>query len=158
MLGEENKTNKVHDLNFKKPYFIADVNNANGADNNFIKNILENRLSNKFLGYSGYNTSANAIGSVICMALIKYFANKPSEKAFKKLNTIRFLDDWAYQANIRRGVREQGAASSKFEIESHTSKFQPFEDVIKEYFNYNYKARYSLPWSRSFEIEININD
>lgn len=158
VLGEENKSNLKHNLNFKKPYFIADVNNANGADNNFIKNIFDNGTNNNFLGYSGYNTSANSIGSVICMALVKYLAQKPDEKAFKKLNSIRFLDDWAYQANIRRNVRLKGEELGKFEIEPFAKEFQPFEDVIKEYFNYNYKTRYSLPWSRSFEIEININD
>ena len=159
VLGEENKSNKKHELNFKKPYFIADVNNANGADNNFIENILNVGLNNNFLGYSGYNTSANTIGSALCIALVKYFTKKPNEKAFKKLGTIRFLDDWAYQANIRRAVREEGEASGEFKISPHEKEFEPFEDRIKKFFNYNYKkAQYSLPWSRSFEIEINIDD
>ncbi len=159
VLGEENKSNRAHNLNFKKPYFIADVNNSNGADNNFIENILNAELNDNFLGYSGYNTSANTIGSSLCMALVRYFTKNKNEKAFKKLNAIRFLDDWAYQANIRKSVREEGEKLGKFEIEPHKKEFQPFEDRIKKYFNYNYKkAEYSLPWSRSFEIEINIDD
>ncbi|MBR1977096.1 DUF4127 family protein [bacterium] len=159
VLGKENKSNLKHNLDFKKPYFIADVNNANGADKNFMENILDARFDNNFLGYSGYNTSANTIGSVICMALVKYFADKPNEKAFKKLNAIRFLDDWAYQANIRKIVRQEGETLGKFEIAPHEKEFEFFEDRIKKYFNYNYKkARYSLPWSRSFEVEIKIDD
>lgn len=159
VLGEENKSNHAHNLNFEKPYFIADVNNSNGADNNFIENVLNAGLNCNFLGYSGYNTSANTIGSTLCMALVYYLATNKNEKAFKKLNSIRLLDDWAYQANIRKFVRENGEKTGKFEIEPFKKDFQPYEDKIKKYFNYNYKkVEYSLPWSRSFEIEININD
>ncbi|MBQ8476633.1 DUF4127 family protein, partial [bacterium] len=59
----------------KTPYFIADVNNANGADCNLIEQLLKQKTNN-FFGYSGYNTSANTIGSAILSAVVKYIAIK----------------------------------------------------------------------------------
>ena len=56
-------------------YFIADVNNANGADKSLIKQLLAQNLSN-FYGYCAYNTSANTIGCAIFCAIVKYLAQK----------------------------------------------------------------------------------
>ena len=42
-----------------KPYMIADVRFANGADNNLIKQFEE--FDNNFYGYSAWNTSANTL-------------------------------------------------------------------------------------------------
>ena len=87
----------------QKPYMIADVRYANGADNNFINELSKNELDDKyFYGFSAWNTTANTLGSLICGGKIKYLAQKYNSKAFKKLQLTRFLDDWAYQANVRQ--------------------------------------------------------
>ena len=61
-----------------KSYMAADVRFANGADNNFVNELLfNNKISDEtFYGYSGWNTSANTLGSLIFAAKTKFFAKK----------------------------------------------------------------------------------
>lgn len=129
----------------KKPYAIADVRFANGSDNNFAKEVLNN-IDENFYGYSAWNTSANTIGSLLCAMKIKFNAKKYSDKDFKKLQLTRFLDDWAYQANVRQQISEPKI----------TDEMKPFENMLKEVFNIDFSTKYSFPWNRLFEIEVQI--
>jgi hypothetical protein len=124
----------------KTPYFIADVNNANGADNTFVEKLFEQGISENFFGYCAYNTSANTVGCALCVAIIKHFAESFNEEAFLKLQFIRFVDDWAYQANVRQ---------NKESIEHYSRR-------INNFLRTNFSFSYSLPWKRSFEIEITL--
>ena len=129
----------------KKPYTIADVRFANGSDNNFADEVLKN-IDKNFYGYSAWNTSANTLGSLLCAMKVKFNAEKYSDKDFKKLQLIRFLDDWAYQANVRQQITE-----TKIDKE-----MKPFEDRLKEVFEVDFNAKYSFPWNRLFEIEVQV--
>ena len=141
-----------------KPYFIADVNNANGADCNLAKQLLSQNTDN-FYGYCGYNTSANTLGCAILTAIVKYLAlkdNSYNDLAFKKLQFIRLTDDWLYQAKYRKFVRENSpdfiSALNKI-----TSDINNDTKVISEFLNYYpQKISYTLPWDRSFEIRIEV--
>lgn len=91
----------------QKPFVIADVRFANGADNEFVKKLFGKKLNLKnFYGYSAWNTSANTLGSLLCAAVVRFFAKDYNEEAFKSLQMIRFLDDWAYQANVRQIMKK----------------------------------------------------
>lgn len=118
-----------------KPYAIADVRYANGADNDFVEDLLL-KLDKNFYGYSGWNTSANTIGSLLAAVKVKWQAVSYNDEAFKKLQQIRFLDDWAYQANVR------GKSL----------------DLMKAYENRLgcQNVSYTYPWNRSFEIEVSL--
>jgi hypothetical protein len=145
-----------------KPYMIADVRFANGADNAFVEQLLAagvlgcrhetgtgqspsepsagNPLDENFYGYSAWNTSANTLGSLICAAAVKFRAKKYDDEAFKRLQAVRFLDDWAYQANLRQ---------------QKSGEWKNFEDKIFNHFGVR-PSKYSYPWNRKFEIEITI--
>ena len=136
-----------------KPYIIADVRNANGADNNFVEQIIKTGLSDLFYGYSGWNTSANTLGSLICAMKFIYSAKSSNQfdiEAFKRLQTVRFLDDWAYQANVRQQL-------SNPDNKELTSKMNLFEIQIAKILNTKISARYTFPWNRLFEVEIELN-
>ncbi len=123
-----------------KPYAIADVRYANGADNSFIEDLLP-KLDKNFYGYAGWNTSANTLGTVLAGIKVKWGAGKYNDNAFKKLQIIRFLDDWAYQAN----VRVNGQTPQLEDL------MKPYEEKLK-----CRNIKYTYPWNRSFEIEISL--
>ena len=129
------------------PYAVADVRYANGADNAFIKQLLPQIDLNNFFGYAGWNTSANTLGSLLAGIKIKWKAKKYNEKAFCKLQMIRFLDDWAYQANVRKTI------PAPCDIKELMT---PFEKILTKKFNQTTSIKYSFPWQRKFEVEINI--
>ena len=133
-------------------YAIADVRNANGADNNFVKKLFEVGLGHYFLGYSAWNTSANTIGTLVCILKTIFHAKQNgtfNETALKKLQMVRFLDDWAYQAN----VRQQLTSADENILQE---KMKPYEKELAKLLNidFPYKCSYSFPWQRLFEVEI----
>ena len=127
------------------PYMIADVRNANGADNNFVSKILPQINLENFYGYSAWNTSANTLGTLICTAKIKFGSKKYNDNAFKKVEMVRFLDDWAYQANIRQQIDKPCDIKVKM---------KPFEEQVEKVLGIDIKNNYTYPWNRLFEVEV----
>ena len=130
-----------------KPYAIADVRYANGADNDFVEQLLPQIDLKNFDGYAGWNTSANTIGSLLAGVKVRWNAGKYNEAAFKRLQIIRFLDDWAYQANVR------GMIENPCDIQD---LMKPYEIKLAEIFGQIPPIEYLYPWSRKFEVEISI--
>ena len=131
----------------QKPYMIADVRFANGADNSFVNKLFEKGFDENFYGYSAWNTSANSLGSLICGAKVKFLAKKYNDKEFKKLEIVRFLDDWAYQANVRQTL-------SKPDTTELITKMKPFEKEVAKVLKTEFEVKYSFPWKRLFEVEV----
>ena len=131
----------------QKPYMVADVRFANGADNSLVNKLFEKGFDENFYGYSAWNTSANSLGSLICGAKVKFLAKKYNDKEFKKLEIVRFLDDWAYQANVRQTL-------SKPDTTELTTKMKPFEKEVAKVLNTEFKVKYFFPWKRLFEVEV----
>lgn len=131
----------------QKPYMIADVRFANGADNSFVNKLFEKGFDENFYGYSAWNTSANSLGSLICGAKVKFLAKKYNDKEFKKLEVVRFLDDWAYQADVRQAL-------SKPDTTELTTQMKPFEKEVAKVLKTEFEVKYSFPWKRLFEVEV----
>ena len=124
------------------PTAIADILNANGADNEFVKTLFEKDWSN-IIGYAGWNTTGNTLGSVIAIACATFFGKKNLNKAL----FTRFTDDWAYQANVRSKLKEENSFDTN-------AKMHPFVDKINQKLGTNYIPSYLYPWNRHFEIEV----
>lgn len=140
-----------------RPYLIADILNANGSDNSFVKKFFEQKINMQdFLGYAGWNTTGNTLGSALCCAVVKYLASKYNEDAFKKVQAVRFLDDWAYQANLRKLLKSRMASPDTKELKNEIkSEMLPYESVLQEKFGTDLSGvEYSFPWNRFFEVEI----
>lgn len=130
-----------------KPYAIADVRYANGADNDFVEQFLPQIDLNNFYGYAGWNTSANTVGSLLAGVKVRWNAGKYNEAAFKRLQIIRFLEDWAYQANVR------GMIENPCDIQT---LMKPYEIKLAEIFGQVPPIEYLYPWNRKFEVEISL--
>lgn len=134
----------------KAPYMIADVRFANGADNNFVDEFFKNEIDENFYGYSAWNTTANSLGSLICAAKVRFFAKKYNPDAFKKLQAVRFLDDWAYQANVRQTLESP-------DIKALSAGMVNYEKIVELVLGTKISAKYSYPWDRLFEVEVELN-
>ncbi len=138
-----------------KPYFIADITNANGSDNNFVKALFENDNLKEFYGYSAWNTTGNTLGSAIASALTYFGAKHPDPKIFRILQITRFLDDWAYQANVREKIRENTENLTNNKLKEEMKSFEDF--LLKKFNLKNVHIEYFFPWNRFFETEIVIH-
>lgn len=135
----------------QKPYAAADVRYANGADNSFVAELFHHQPLPEF-GFSAWNTSANTLGSLLAEIKVKFKASNYNDAAFKKLQIIRYLDDWAYQANVRGEINEPCDIRELM---------KPYEEkILKALYNGqeipDYKFNYTFPWNRKFEIEVGI--
>ena len=148
-----------------KPTCIADIAYGNGADNALMEHLKDKGLLYKLRAYAGWNTATNSTGFVIGQGML---ADRMSPDDMDALLTMRFLDDWAYQANIRGIVARQlgwfraaGAYSSldakRSAAEARTTQFirrfaqenlPPMKEL--EYLEVHF------PWNRMFEARFSI--
>lgn len=136
-----------------KPFFVADILNANGADNIFVEKLL-NRNFDKFYGYAAWNTTGNTLGSAISIALMYFSASVPNKDMFENIQIVRFLDDWGYQSNVRKEIRDNAENLSNNII---SAKMKSYEKIVLNKFNKeNFEIKYSFPWNRFFEIKVEI--
>ncbi len=134
------------------PCVVADVRFANGSDNAFVGSLFEAGIEN-LLGYSAWNTSANTLGSLLLALKITLNAQKNgtfNKDAFNRLMLTRFLDDWAYQANVRQSLAVP-------DVTLLQERMRPFENFLLKLFPCNNCIRYKFPWDRLFEVEIDFN-
>lgn len=148
-----------------KPVAVGDIAFANGADNAFME-IMKNRgLLFKLRAYSGWNTPTNSTGFVIGQGVL---SGRMSDESKDKLLLTRYLDDWAYQSNIRQVMSRQlgwfrgsGFYTSLNEkrsaIEHRSTKLMrrwvennlpPFDGLQGLQVHY--------PWNRMFESDIEL--
>lgn len=148
-------------VNNDKAVAVADVKYGNGADNALVSNIFDNGLAYKISSYAGWNTAGNSLGYALAQGLIsKQYADGKKEELLQ----IRYLDDWAYQANVRMDVYRNLIwpnywSNSNFDLEQKTaveadvtnlmcSVAEPMlGEVVRDY-------RYTLPWDRMFEVYV----
>ncbi len=152
---------KIATLSDSKPVAVADVKYGNGADNAFVKGLFAGGLAYKIVAYNGWNTSGNTIGFSIGQGLL---SKNYAEDVRRELLQQRYLDDWAYQANVRMQTyrqliwpnhwpnsglsREQKSVAEKEITQSIRLLTSPYlGDVVDEY-------NFTLPWSRMFEIKV----
>lgn len=140
---------------------VADVKYGNGADNALVKTLFERGLAYRLAAYSGWNTAGNSVGFALAQGLLQDMY-APGMK--QELLEVRYLDDWAYQANVRpRAFRElvwpnywpnsglnaeQQKAAEQFITREIGALTEPYLGRTAEQFEF------TLPWSRMFEVKV----
>ncbi len=84
-----------------KKVILSDSAYGNGADNALVKELFRRGIAYKVAAYGGWNTSGNSLGFALAQGIESsgYEGNAATD-----LLTVRYLDDWAYQANARMDV------------------------------------------------------
>ena len=140
---------------------LADVKYGNGADNALVQSLFKSGTAYKLAAYGGWNTAGNSLGFALAQGLL---ADSYSDVDRENLLKVRYLDDWAYQANARMttyqkfiwpqywpnsGLNdEQKSAAEKFITQEITKVAQPYLGAVVEDYSF------TLPWSRMFEVEV----
>ena len=144
-----------------KQVAVADVKYGNGADNALVSNIFANALEYRLTAYGGWNTAGNSIGYALAQGLL---SKQVSAGDREELLQVRYLDDWAYQANVRMDVyrnliwknywpnsgfdAEQTAVVEADITNLMNSVAEPMlGEAVKDY-------RFTLPWNRMFEVYV----
>ena len=145
------------------PVAVADVAYANGADNAMLNELKKRELLFKLRAYSGWNTATNSTGFAIGEGLMARYM-KPD--AVNELLLTRYLDDWAYQGNIRGTIARQltwlrgdgvyGRLNEKRDIVAkRTAKMMTsFVNDNIMHIPDGYKLVIDFPWDRMFEASI----
>lgn len=147
-------------LDAGKRVVVADTKFGNGADNALVKEMFRRGIAYKVAAYGGWNTSGNTLGFALAQGMESpYYEGNAAQDLLR----VRYLDDWAYQANARMDVYknviwpnympnsgftpEQQKIAEAAIAESITKVAEPvMGDVVKEY-------GFTLPWSRMFEVQ-----
>ena len=145
------------------PVAVADVAYANGSDNALMERLRGRNLLFRLRGYAGWNTATNSTGFVIGEGLL---ARKMKKESVEELLITRYLDDWAYQANVRNIIARQltwlrgdgvyGRLDAKRESVSERTAM-----MLSRFVEENLPPRKDLaeievihPWNRMFEADI----
>ena len=141
---------------------IADVAYANGSDNALVKGLFTEKLSWSLASYAGWNTAANTIGYALVQGLQAPYLNHEDKNA---LLLVRYLDDWAYQSNVRGVVRQEvfwprqwqdGAFLPEQKLFLESAITEKIRSFVKPYIPAKTISewQFTLPWNRTFEIKV----
>lgn len=134
------------------PVSMVDVYFANGSDNTLMNLMKKDNLLYKITAYNGWNTASNTIGYAIAQAIL---APEMKESDRKNMLTEQYLDNWAYQANIRKKmIRMAGnGANPKPSPKIKTEMIAQLQEFAKKNLGVDpATVTADFPWDRFFEI------
>ena len=148
---------------------VADITFANGADNPMMNLLKERDLLFKLQAYAGWNTANNSLGFVTGTGILTRYM---TQEAKDKLLATRYLDDWAYQANVRTIVGDwifnefpngekfySGFGGKNITIEERiTELMREFAAKNLPPYEFLRDFKVSCPWNRMFEVDIKLSD
>ena len=145
------------------PVGIADVAYANGADNALMEGLKREDLLFKLRAYAGWNTPTNSTGFAVAEGLL---AERMTDDARDSLLLTRYLDDWAYQANVRNKIARQlgwlRGSGVYMSLDDKILGVQYRADrMMREFADNNLpplpalrEIKVNFPWNRMFEADI----
>ncbi|MBQ3445006.1 MAG: DUF4127 family protein [Selenomonadaceae bacterium] len=144
------------------PVAIADIAFANGADNALMNQLKKDDLQYRIRAYGGWNTATNSSGFLIGASVLTKFMD---ERDIAELLTTRYLDEWAYQANVRQEITAEcyRLGVDPYKIGNLTPKMNDLTtEKIRAFAAANLilpqglrleDLKVSLPWHRVFECD-----
>ncbi len=153
-------------VNSGRKVIVADVAFANGSDNALMEQFRRRGLLFKIQAYSGWNTPTNSSGFALSTGIL---SARMKENFIDELLLRRYLDDWAYQANVRQiGAAELNwiAGDGRYEFlndkrdeaaENCATMIANFAQRNLPAFTGNDNIRVRFPWNRMFEADISFS-
>ena len=150
-----------------KKIIVADVAFANGSDNALMDELRKRALLFKFRAYGGWNTATNSAGFALATGIL---STRMKDSQIDELLLRRYLDDWAYQANVRKTLATQLdwiAGDGRYEVlddkrdvaaDNCADMLKDFAEGNLPYFTGRDRMRVNFPWNRMFEADISIRN
>ncbi len=143
---------------------VADIAYSNGSDNTLVYGLYKRDDLYKVAAYNGWNTASNTVGYAIAQGVLSQNMNPTQRKA---MLTQQYLDNWAYQANIRKdiyrlqdtirvdNVRYTGTLNDK--LQSYMG--ERVQDFAEKYLQIDPRiVSADFPWGRLFETNITVHE
>ncbi len=146
----------------KAPIVLCDVAYSNGADPLLVDLLLEHpQLLKHIWSYAAWNTTGNTIGSALSVGTACLHAlsttGQLDERLHKSMMFLRFMDDWAYQTQVRPEITSDKVVQLTRE-EVLNQLMIKYAARVARALNFGFgSTTYSLPWQRTFEVEISLN-
>ena len=155
-------SSKIEDAVEKKlPVGVADIIFANGSDNFLMVQLRNKNLLFRLQSYGGWNTATNTAGFALGTGIL---AKKMSRASKDRLLATRYLDDWAYQANVRTKIAAELAELPDglqiyLNFGEHEAEIVQRENILMHAFaaeNFPSVKNFSVSntWHRMFECSI----
>jgi len=149
-------------ISYHQTVEVVDIKYDNGADNALLNLLEQKNLLFKLKAYAGWNTATNSTGFALGTGML---TGKMSSAAKDYLLAVRYLDDWAYQANVRAQtgtelVRNFGSYKYYYNLEDKLAFAEKCNTELMRDFARNHMPQISVdftiknPWLRMFECDV----
>lgn len=150
-------------VNFDIPVSIVDMAFSNGSDNTLVYGLYQDKMMYRLAAYNGWNTASNSVGYGIAQGVLSKYM---TADAHRDMLTTQYLDNWAYQANVRdyiyrmqqkleAGVVTQYYPTLNEELQSRTK--EQLQRYASTYLGIDPKTvDVTLPWQRLFEVYVDV--
>lgn len=150
-------------VNLGIPVSIVDMAFSNGSDNTLVYGLYQDKMMYRLAAYNGWNTASNSVGYGIAQGVLSKYM---TADAHRDMLTTQYLDNWAYQANVRdyiyrmqqkleAGVVTQYYPTLNEELQSRTK--EQLQRYASTYLGIDPKTvDVTLPWQRLFEVYVDV--
>ena len=150
-------------VNLDIPVSIVDMAFSNGSDNTLVYGLYQDKMMYRLAAYNGWNTASNSVGYGIAQGVLSKYM---TADAHRGMLTTQYLDNWAYQANVRdyiyrmqqkleAGVVTQYYPTLNEELQSRTK--EQLQRYASTYLGIDPKTvDVTLPWQRLFEVYVDV--
>lgn len=150
----------------KKPVILADLAFGNGGDVELLRMLNKENILMDLAAYSGWNTSANSLGTALAQGLV--YANFGKTKEHQDFLALRYIEDVGYCALIRRKVTENDLIPNGFNYFDVKESEGLIAEIVRKYLidfvetelttikdNISIDKVY-MPWRRMYEVGLEI--
>ena len=147
------------------PVSLVDMAFSNVSDNTLVYGLYKDNMMYRLAAYNGWNTASNSVGYGIAQGVL---APAMTEQAHQNMLTTQYLDNWAYQANIRdyiyrmqqkleAGTIKQYYPTEMGELQSRTK--EQVQRYAQTYLGVDPKTvNVTFPWNRLFEVYVDVQN
>ncbi len=143
-----------------KPVAVLDLAYANGGDPEMLQALAEVLPLRQLVGYAGWNTASNSIGSLVAQCNLARFTFRHREN--QRVLCLRLLEDYLYQSAWRQIIRraiDESAITPEAQQDAVAAMFMSAANqwLAEQQFAFQVDEIH-LPWQRTFEIGISLSE